>query len=81
MYIVGKWDSMRANEIISEIQLLPVSSQIYIVEKTIHLIRQQEEENDMLMAAEALCEDYKTDKELSAFSAIDFENFYEAICK
>ena len=69
---------MRANEIISEIQLLPISSQIYIIEKTIHFIRRQEEKSDMLMAAEALCEDYKMDKELTAFSAIDFENFYEA---
>jgi hypothetical protein len=32
----------------------------------------------MNMAAEALYSDYKTDKELTAFTDLDFERFYEA---
>jgi len=32
----------------------------------------------MEIAAEALYEDYKDNKELTAFTNLDFENFYEA---
>jgi hypothetical protein len=31
----------------------------------------------MNLAAEALLSDYKTDKDLTAFTNIDFEDFYE----
>ena len=68
---------MRTNELIREIQRLPISKRIYVVEKTIHLIRTQEENNIMKKAADTLFSDYKTDKELTAFSNLDFEDFYE----
>jgi hypothetical protein len=59
---------MRTSEILKEIHRLPVTKQIYIVEKAIHSIRQQEDKNLMKKAANALYNDYKSDKELTAFS-------------
>jgi hypothetical protein len=38
----------------------------------------EESEEQMYLAAEALAEDYKTDKDLTLFSALDLEDFYEA---
>jgi len=69
---------MRANELIREIQRLPISKRIYVVEKTMHSIRTQEDESAMKKAADALFGDYSTDKELTVFTNLDFANFYEA---
>ncbi|MGM0532284.1 MAG: hypothetical protein ACQER7_13140 [Bacteroidota bacterium] len=68
---------MRTKDIIKEIQRLPVSKRIYVVEKTIHSIRTQEDKNRMKKAANALSSDYQTDDELRAFTSLDFEDFYE----
>ena len=68
---------MRTNEIIKEIQRLPISKRIYVVEKTIHSIRTQEDKNVMKKAADTLCADYKTDNELRAFTNLDYVDFYE----
>ncbi len=69
---------MRTNEIIKEIQRLPISKRIYVVEKTIHSIRSQDDKNSMTKAANALYADYSTDSDLTAFSNLDFVDFYEA---
>ncbi|MFO7923816.1 MAG: hypothetical protein R6U58_09015 [Bacteroidales bacterium] len=69
---------MKTTELIKEIQKLPVRKRIYVIERTIRLLRKQEEANQMEIAAESLYEDYKDNKELTAFTNIDFENFYEA---
>ncbi len=69
---------MKTTELIKEIQKLPVRKRIYVIERTIRLLRKQEEANQMEIAAESLYKDYKDNKELTAFTNIDFENFYEA---
>lgn len=76
--VVQNLFNMRANDIIKEIQRLPISKRIYVVEKTIHSIRKQEDKNVMKKAAETLYVDYKTDNELTSFSNLDFADFYEA---
>jgi hypothetical protein len=68
---------MRTNEIIKEIQRLPIQKRIYVIEKTIHSIRKQEDSNLLKKAADILYTDYKSDKELTAFNNLDFEDFYE----
>lgn len=68
---------MRTNEIIKEIQRLPFQKRIYVIEKTIHLLRKQENINQMKKAADALYFDYKSNKELIVFTNLDFEDFYE----
>ena len=41
---------MRTNEIIREIQSLPLLKRIYVIEKAIHSIRSQEDKNMMKQA-------------------------------
>ena len=68
---------MRTNEIIKEIQRLPMQKRIYVIEKTIHSIRKEEDTIVLKKAASALYADYKSDKELTEFTNLDFEKFYE----
>jgi len=68
---------METITIIHEIQRLPFAKQIYIVEWIIKSIRQRETKSQMEIAAEKLYEDYLNDKELTVFTNLDFENFYE----
>ncbi|TVR89830.1 MAG: hypothetical protein EA411_01460 [Saprospirales bacterium] len=69
---------MKTKELIKEIQKLPVRKRIYVIERSMHLIRKQVEESQMKKAAVDLYEDYLKDKELTTFTNLDFENFYEA---
>jgi len=68
---------MRTSEIIKEIQRLPFQKRIFVIEKTIHSLRKQEDTNQLKKAADSLYSDYKSDKELVAFTNLDFEDFYE----
>lgn len=69
---------MGTKEILNAIKKLPVSDRMLIVEKTLKNIREAAIKKNMEEAADALLEDYKSDKELTAFTAIDFGSFYEA---
>jgi hypothetical protein len=69
---------MRTNEILKEIQRLPIQKRILVIEKTLHSIRRHEEITQMKKATDFLFVDYKSDKELTAFTNLDFEDFYEA---
>lgn len=68
---------METTTIIREIQRLPFAKQIYIAERIIKLIRQRETKSQMETAADKLYNDYSNDKELTVFTNLDFENFYE----
>jgi hypothetical protein len=69
---------MRTTELIKEIQRLPIQKRMFVIERTIHSIRQNDENSQMKRAAELLYTDYKTDAELTVFSSLDYEEFYEA---
>lgn len=69
---------MRTNELIKEIQKLPIQKRIFVIEKSIHSLRKHEDTNQMKKAADTLYPDYCSDKELVAFANLDFEDFYEA---
>ena len=69
---------MRTNELIKEIRRLPLSKRIYVIEKAIHSIREQEEQKQMEEAVNLLLSDYKNNEDLIAFTNLDFEEFYEA---
>jgi hypothetical protein len=47
------------------------------VEETIKSIKKEEMSHQMEWAANELYNDYANDKELTAFTTLDFENFYE----
>lgn len=70
-------ENMKTKELINEIQKLPVRKRIYVIERSIRLIRKQEEEDQMKKAADELYGDYLTENELTAFTNLDFESFYE----
>ena len=63
--------------IIREINKLPLSERLLLVEKTLKSIRQQKEQS-LNEAAQTLYNDYKTDKDLTVFTKLDAESFYEA---
>ena len=62
---------------IREIQRLPIGEQMLLIELTLRSIRESELKKKMEKAAEALLDDYRRDKELTIFTNIDFDNFYE----
>jgi tRNA(Ser,Leu) C12 N-acetylase TAN1 len=68
---------MKAEELIEKIQKLPVSKRILVIERSIRLIRKEDEKDSMKKAADELYQEYVTDNELTAFTNLDFENFYE----
>lgn len=49
-----------------------------VIERTLKSIRESELNKKMEKAVDSLLNDYKTDKQLTVFTSIDFENFYEA---
>lgn len=69
---------METREILHAIMQLPISKRMLIVEQTLKTIRESETQSKMLIAADALLEDYKNDKDLTAFTLLDYESFYEA---
>jgi len=61
---------LKTSELINEIRKLPPSKRIYVIEKAIHSLREQEEKKQMSEAAETLLDDYTNDNELTAFTAL-----------
>ena len=67
---------METLDIIRRTKRLPLSQQMLIAEKIIHSI-QHREQSSMEAAAERLYADYMTDRNLTVFTQLDCENFYE----
>ncbi len=68
---------MQTINIIQEIQRLPLDKKFWIVEETIKSIKHDEVNHTMEMAVNKLYNDYTNDNELTAFTALDFDSFYE----
>lgn len=68
---------MQTIDIIQEIQRLPLTKKFYVVAETIKSIKNDEMNNQMELAINELYSDYATDSELTAFTALDLEHFYE----
>jgi hypothetical protein len=69
---------MNTSELLREIERLPVNKRIYVIQKTLKSLRKDEDVNQMNLAAESLYSEYAFNKELTTFTDIDFEEFYEA---
>lgn len=69
---------MDTNELVHEIERLPFDKKIWVMEKVLKSIRREESIHSMTKAAEELRSYYLNDTELTAFTALDTENFYEA---
>lgn len=69
---------MQTIDIIQEIQQLSLTKKFYVVEEALKSIKKDEMNHQMELAADELSSDYVNDKELTAFTDLDFEHFYEA---
>jgi hypothetical protein len=72
-----KYNTMQTIDLIHEIQRLPLTKRFYVVEETLKSIKKEEMSHQMELAANELYSDYVNDKELTAFTALDLEHFYE----
>ena len=68
---------METLEIMRNVNRLPLSQQMLIAERIIHSVRQKEQ-TLLKTAAECLYADYMTDENLTVFTQLDCEDFYEA---
>ena len=68
---------METLEIMRYVNRLPLSQQMLIAERIIHSIRKREQPS-LETAAERLYMDYMTDENLTIFTQLDCEDFYEA---
>jgi len=68
---------METAVIIHEINNLPAYKRMFIVEHIIRSIRLNNHEYSLETAADRLYADYRDDKELTAFTQLDCEDFYE----
>jgi hypothetical protein len=68
---------MQTIDLILEIERLPKAQKLQVMEEIIKLIKKDDARHQMEMAAQELYSDYLNDKELTAFSSLDLENFYE----
>lgn len=69
---------MQTLELIQEIRRLPLSQQFFVMEEMLKSIKKEETHRQLALAAEELYQDYKNDQELTAFTTLDIEEFYEA---
>lgn len=68
---------MQTYTLINEIRQLSLAKQMYIAEMIIKTVRKQGNKSQMELASEQLMNEYETNKELTVFTSIDFDNFYE----
>jgi hypothetical protein len=68
---------METVDLIKQIKLLPRNQRFYVVEETLKSIRKEETTYQIETTVEALYDDYLNNKELTAFTDLDLEDFYE----
>ncbi len=67
----------KVSDILKEIEELSLHDRIILIEKALKTLRSEEDARQIKRAARELYEDYKSDKELTAFTDLDLEDFYE----
>lgn len=68
---------MSTREIIQSIKQLPFNKRLLVIERVLQSV-QESTDTQLEKAAKVLLDDYKNDKNLTAFTDLDFETFYEA---
>lgn len=68
---------MSTSEILKEIDHLPLNEKLSLLERAIREIIKHNYEQQMSVAAESMENEYKTNKDLIAFTSIDMDDFYE----
>lgn len=67
---------MSTKEILQGIKRLPFHERLIVIEKALKTLHESADAQ-LEKAAKTLLTDYKKDKNLTAFTALDFEKFYE----
>ena len=67
---------MTTTTLIRELDRLPLTDKLLVIEHTLKSIR-TEKVKTLKIAVDLLCDDYKTDKDLTIFTSLDKELFYE----
>jgi hypothetical protein len=68
---------MSMQEILSEINRLPLQDRLLIIEKTLEVTRANESDQQLSAASDMMEAEYRSNKELTAFASLDLEDFYE----
>ena len=68
---------MSTSDILKEIDLLPLNEKLSLIQKAIKDMIRHNYEQQLTVAAEAMENEYKTNTELTAFTSIDLDDFYE----
>ena len=68
---------MGTKEILREIKKLPYTERLVIVEETLKIIK-EEPDKSIENGVKEMESEYKTNKDLTAFTALDKDDFYEA---
>lgn len=69
---------METKKLIREIEKLTVRERLQIIERTVKTIQLDDEKEQMRNAADRLLDDYRNDAELTVFTDLDLEDFYES---
>ena len=68
---------MSTSDILKEIHQLPLNERLFIIERALKELLLYNYQQQMTIAAETLENEYKTNADLTAFSNLDCEDFYE----
>jgi hypothetical protein len=68
---------MSTKEILNSIKQLPFNQRLSLIEKALKTLHESED-TQLEKAANSLLADYNNDSNLTAFTSIDFDKFYEA---
>ena len=68
---------MSKAELLKEIDKMPLHEKLSLLERAIKDIIKQTNEKELSVAAESLEIEYKSNAELTVFSTLDIEDFYE----
>jgi hypothetical protein len=69
---------VEAVEIIKEVSRLPIKEKITVMEKILDSLRGDiSKDNDLEIGAQTLLSEYKNNQELTVFTSIDADDFYE----
>lgn len=68
---------MSTKEILNSIKQLPFNQRLSLIEKALKTLHESED-TQLEKATNSLLADYNNDSNLTAFTSIDFDKFYEA---
>lgn len=68
---------MSKAELLKEIDKMPLHEKLSLLERAIKDIIKQTNEKELSVAADSLEIEYKSNAELTVFSTLDIEDFYE----